>query len=320
MPADFYDLLDVSPDASPDELKRAYRAKAREYHPDVNADERSSQQFKAVRAAYDVLSDASERKDYDRMGHRTYVEKRLGGLPGSNDTGTKTGGSRSGTSARQRTRARSRRRSTSSRRSSSSGSSRSRRRARSSATGSSQGATGSASTSKSKSQWGKRTISQPGARGRARRARKRIGVWPVVLVAAIVYGAGLGLLLVPHATVLADLVTTATTGAVDPLLVTLQGAGFVSPFSFVLDAMAGSSPGLLFPTGAVLFPLVLAGAAWATSRPVGWLWTLCGIGPLAGVALAFASVPTAFVVDLVLFVALPFVAVLGGVVTAIRSR
>lgn len=81
MPTDFYDVLGVPADASSEEVKRAYRERVREYHPDVNDHPEGDAQFKLIRKANDVLSDPAERKDYDRMGHREYVEKRLDDLP-----------------------------------------------------------------------------------------------------------------------------------------------------------------------------------------------------------------------------------------------
>lgn len=63
--SDLYDLLDVSRDASPDEIKRAYRRKAREHHPDAGGDEST---FKQVTHAYQVLSDPQARMRYDRFG------------------------------------------------------------------------------------------------------------------------------------------------------------------------------------------------------------------------------------------------------------
>lgn len=81
MPTDFYDVLGVPADASSDELKRAYRSRVREYHPDVNEHPEGDAQFKLIRKANDVLTDPAERKDYDRMGHREYAGKRLDDLP-----------------------------------------------------------------------------------------------------------------------------------------------------------------------------------------------------------------------------------------------
>lgn len=63
--ADLYAILGVSPDATPDEIKRAYRRKARELHPDTGGDEEA---FKEVQHAYHVLSDPDRRARYDRFG------------------------------------------------------------------------------------------------------------------------------------------------------------------------------------------------------------------------------------------------------------
>lgn len=81
MPADLYDVLGTSDDASAEEIKRAYRERVREYHPDVNDHPEGDAQFKLIRTANEVLSDPGERKDYDRMGHREYVDARLDDLP-----------------------------------------------------------------------------------------------------------------------------------------------------------------------------------------------------------------------------------------------
>jgi len=62
--ATLYDSLGVKKDASPDELKKAYRKLVRQYHPDKNpGDEAAEARFKEVQAAYDVLKKAEERKN-----------------------------------------------------------------------------------------------------------------------------------------------------------------------------------------------------------------------------------------------------------------
>jgi molecular chaperone DnaJ len=67
-PPDLYAVLGVSRDASPDEIKKAYRRLARDLHPDVNADPATQERFKEVTAAYDILSDPEKRQRYDAGG------------------------------------------------------------------------------------------------------------------------------------------------------------------------------------------------------------------------------------------------------------
>lgn len=63
-----YETLGISKDASSDEIKKAYRKLARQYHPDINKEPGAEEKFKEINAAYEILSDETKRKQYDQYG------------------------------------------------------------------------------------------------------------------------------------------------------------------------------------------------------------------------------------------------------------
>jgi molecular chaperone DnaJ len=77
---DYYEVLGLSKGASPEEIKKAYRTKAKELHPDRNKDNpKAESQFKEAGEAYDVLKDADKKAAYDRFGHAAFENGMSGG-------------------------------------------------------------------------------------------------------------------------------------------------------------------------------------------------------------------------------------------------
>jgi molecular chaperone DnaJ len=85
---DYYEVLGVSRNATPDEIKKAYRKLARHYHPDVNPNDGDAEaKFKEISEAYVVLSDPEKRSSYDHFGHAGADGQGFGGFEGFGDFG-----------------------------------------------------------------------------------------------------------------------------------------------------------------------------------------------------------------------------------------
>lgn len=79
----YYDILGVSKDASPEDIKSAYRKLAKKYHPDINHEAGASEKFKEVNEAYECLSDPQKKSNYDQFGSSTGPQG-FGGFGGGN--------------------------------------------------------------------------------------------------------------------------------------------------------------------------------------------------------------------------------------------
>jgi curved DNA-binding protein CbpA len=338
---DFYELLEVPEDASRGEIKEAWREKAGEYHPDVNDDDRAAAQFKTLKKAYEVLSDDTERSAYDRMGHSTYVSKRLDGLPtagmsrpesssggnrwqrGSTSTASSRGESRTssrssgptGTRNTTRTSASSqgsRSSSTTDASRSRTGSSRSRSRTGSSQSRSNAGrsATSAQSTSGTSSRAGETRSTGASAEvdddaaASTGTARSPLWYgWTAVFLAGLAYLTGVGVYLRAN---LGALTSLSVGVAADPSGALLANHGLTAPGTFVLASVTGvAGPALAFPAGAVLLAVVFAATVVKFGHGSAYLYLLGAVAPLSSFALGPAvSVPAAGAA-LALVVALP---------------
>lgn len=89
---DYYDILGVSRNASKDEIKRAYRKLALEWHPDRNKSADANDKFKEINEAYEVLSDPKKREAYDQFGHAAFDPRYAGFGAGTSGAGPFAGG------------------------------------------------------------------------------------------------------------------------------------------------------------------------------------------------------------------------------------
>lgn len=92
MSSDYYEILGVSRDAAPEEIKKAYRRLARQMHPDVASEPDAAEKFKKVSEAYEVLRDPNKRAVYDRGGDPRHPGDPFGGFGGFQPGGFQSGG------------------------------------------------------------------------------------------------------------------------------------------------------------------------------------------------------------------------------------
>lgn len=81
----FYNALGVERDADTDRIRRAYRERVKDHHPDVSDDPDSRRRFERLTTARDVLADDAERRRYERLGHATYVDTHVSGDAWTNE-------------------------------------------------------------------------------------------------------------------------------------------------------------------------------------------------------------------------------------------
>lgn len=347
MARDFYDLLGVEADASQGAIERAYRERAREYHPDVNDHPRAREQFTVLTTARDVLTDPDERTQYDELGHDEFVSAHLDAVPTpgmdpetdadasaddvavsdveetaesvrTGDSGTSGFGSRFTPGGAERP------------------------------TGGGSGGTGTDATSgvRSPPSDGPTTESEASADGgstgggvswersrrrqaaRTRRTRGHLTAsfhWIPLVLATVLYGFGLGRYLRVNRAALAGVGDES--GGIISLLAAVHGrAGVQTSLEFVYFSGMRISPdvsfGAVFLVGAVAFGFVTLWSVWTLRRTTNWspswLHATCAFGPAVSLVLASAvdaggasvGVPVLPLwLDLLLLVGFPTIAV-----------
>lgn len=93
---DYYQVLGVNKNSTPDEIKKAYRKLALEHHPDRNKSKDGDKKFKEVTQAYEILSDPQKKQAYDQFGHAAFTQGAGQGSQGGGPFGGGFGGQQSG--------------------------------------------------------------------------------------------------------------------------------------------------------------------------------------------------------------------------------
>src|SRR3989344_1557467 len=75
MAKDYYEILGVSKNASKEEIKKAYKNLAKQYHPDLNKSKEAEEKFKKISEAYAVLNDDEKKAQYDQFGDSAFHQK-----------------------------------------------------------------------------------------------------------------------------------------------------------------------------------------------------------------------------------------------------
>lgn len=316
MPADFYDLLGVDEDASAEEIRRAYRRLVREYHPDVNEHDRAQEQFTLVRQANEVLSDSAERKTYDRLGHREYVDQHLPAAPslsvfddGDEEGGRATESAAGSTQSSEDQTARSRGPGSSGRGHTHVGSTGdsgptpgSSPEAASARTGRGSSADSTTTTS---SRRGSRRRRDATTTDRSSSHRTALRRWYLLVgLSLATYLGGLGIYLRSNR---ADAVGLAA-AVVGDASALLGPTGLVDPLSFSLEAATAGTVGVLFPVGAVVLAVVLVATVARFGNGWAYLYGVAGAAPLLTLG-AGQFLPRMAIVDIVGLLLVPVLGV-----------
>jgi hypothetical protein len=288
---DFYDLFGVESDADESDLKQAYRRLARQYHPDVNDDPRAHAQFKTVRQAYEILTDAEERRVYDEMGHSRYVSEEMDGYPTMGGTGAtarwgdsdEPSGAGAGTSA-----------------------------------GGASGATTGGGTESDATSPTTRSEARPSvdddrfdpenfdaeefdrkygdSRSLLPPLTPLFAGWLAVLLAGLAYLAGVGQYLAANADALSTFLSAVTAS---PGSLFGGSFGVEAPMTFLEASLSASGPALLFPVGLAALPVVFGAVVLKFGQGTAYLYLLGALAPLVVVA-GGALVPAALALLVVL--------------------